>query len=76
MNVRMLKVFGTGLPLSEIAMAAEAAAKTLNCKRFSLPIADGVYGRGFEILLFDNRAHELCDNDNDIFDDELPEDMR
>lgn len=76
MNVRMLKVFGAGLPLSEVALAADAAAKTWKCKRFSLPIADAVFGHGFEILLFDDKAHEVVDNDGDFYDDELPEDMR
>lgn len=76
MNVRMLKVFGAGLPLAEVALAADAAAKVWKCKRFSLPICDAVYGCGFEILLFDGKAHEVVDNDGDFYDDELPEDMR
>ena len=76
MNVRILKIFGAGLPPSEVALAAEAAAKTWRGKRFSLPIVDAVYGHGFEILLFDNKAREVVDNDGEYCDDELPEDMR
>lgn len=65
MNVKMLKVFGNGLPLSEVALAAQAAARTWKCKRFSLPIRDAVYGEGFEILLFDTRAEVVEDDEDD-----------
>ena len=61
MSVKLLKVFGAGLTLPEIAAAAEAAAKSWNGKRFSLPIADAVYGHGFEILLFDENARDISD---------------
>lgn len=76
MNVKMLKVFGTGLPMAEVALAADAAARTWKCKRFSLPIADAVYGHGFEILLFDDRAQEVADTDGDYYCDDLSDDMR
>lgn len=62
MNVKLLKIFGAGLTLSEIATAAEAAAKTFKGKRISLPVADAVYGHGFEILLFDENARDISDS--------------
>lgn len=59
MTVRMLKVFGNGLKPSEIKFAANAAARTFEGKRFSLPIADSVYGQGYEILLIGDNLHEV-----------------
>lgn len=51
-------------------MAAEAAARTWNCKRFSLPITDALHGHGFEILLFNDKAKEIKDDDeNDDYED-------
>jgi len=66
MNVKLLKIFGAGLTLSEIAAAAESAAKTLKGKRISLPVADSVYGHGFEILLFDDNALYFSDGTEDV----------
>lgn len=65
MNVKLLKIFGAGLTLSEIAAAAESAAKTFKGKRISLPVADAVYGHGFEILLFDDNALYFPDDTED-----------
>lgn len=65
MNVKLLKIFGAGLSHSEIATAAEAAAKIWKGKRFSLPIADAVYGHGFEILLYGDNALDLSDGAED-----------
>lgn len=56
----MLKVFGHNLTKEELTLAAEASARTFGkCRRFSLPIVDGVYGHGFEILMVDDKAHSL-----------------
>lgn len=65
MTVKMLKVFGHNLTKEELTLAAEASARTFEkCRRFSLPIVDGVYGHGFEILMVDDKAHSLDDFPN------------
>lgn len=65
MTVKMLKIFGHNLTMEELTRAAEASARTFeNCRRFSLPIVDGVYGHGFEILMIDDKAHSLDDVPN------------
>ena len=69
MNVKILKVFGVGIAQSELALAAQAASKTWKCKRYSLPVSDALHGQGFEILLFDDRAQEVIDDEDEDYDD-------
>ena len=65
MTVKMLKVYGHNLTMEQLTRAAEASARTFEkCRRFSLPICDAVYGHGFEILMFDDKARTLDDVPN------------
>ena len=62
MKVRILKVFGHDLKPSELKLAADAAARTFEGKRYSLPVVDAVFGQGFEILLIGDELHEVEGN--------------
>ena len=65
MNVKVIHVFGGNLTVDELTLAAEAAARSFDeCRKFSLPIRDAMYGQGFEILMVDNAAHSLDDVPN------------
>ena len=71
MKVKILKVFGHDLKPSELRLAADAAARTFDCKRFALPVVDAVFGLGFEILLL---GDELCEVDGSYSLNEGPPD--
>lgn len=62
MKVRILKVFGHDMKPSELRLAADAAARTFQGKRYALPVFDGVCGLGFEILLIGDELHEVEGN--------------
>lgn len=62
MNVRILRVFGNELKPSELRLAADAAARTFDGKRFALPVVDSLFGLGFEILLVGDELHEVVGN--------------
>lgn len=62
MKVRILKVFGHDLKPSELKLAADAAARTFEGKRYSLPVVDAVFGQGFEVLLIGDELHEVQGN--------------
>lgn len=59
MKVRILKVFGHDLKPSELKLAADAAARTFEGKRYSLPVVDAVFGQGFEVLLIGDELQEV-----------------
>lgn len=59
MKVRILKVFAHDLTRDELRAAAQAAAKTLNGRRFALPVVDAIFGQGWEILLIDDDILEV-----------------